>query len=65
MQKPIGLIHFYQFEIFAIKAVEKQRRKICDFFNYNFKNIPCYVTSNVLLETFYFALFDDGLTLKV
>ena len=30
----------------------------------NFKNIPCYVTSEVSLNKFYFALFDDGLTLK-
>ena len=48
-------IHFYQFEIFAIKAAEKQR---------NFKNIPCYVISEVSLKRFYFALFDDGLTFK-
>ena len=61
-------IHFHQFEIhvFAIKAAEKQEnnKKICHIFHHNFKNIPCYVMSEVSLERFYFALFDDGLTLK-
>ena len=49
-------IHFDQFEIFAIKAAEKQRnnKKICHIFHHNFKNIPCYVMSEV---------FDDGLHL--
>ena len=34
------------------------------YFYHNFKNIPCYVTSEVSLKRFYFALSDDGLTLK-
>ena len=55
-------VHFYQFEIFAIKAAEKQNKKLCDNFHHNFKNVPCYVTSEVSLKMFYFALFDDGLT---
>ena len=32
--------------------------------NNNFKHIHCYVMSEVSLKRFYFALFDDGLTLK-
>ena len=40
-------------------------KKICHIFHHNFKNIPCYVMSEVSLKRFYFALFDDGLiTLK-
>ena len=57
-------IHFYQFEIFAIKAAEK-KKKIGHMFHHNFKNIPCYVTSEVSLQMFYIALFDDRLTLKL
>ena len=50
---------------FAIKAAEKQNnKKICHICHHNFKNIPCYVMSEVSLKRFYFALFDDGLTLK-
>ena len=43
---------------------KENNKKICDIFHHNFKNIPCYVTSEVSLKRFYFALFDDGLTLK-
>ena len=59
-------IHFYQFEIFAIIAARNREnnKKICDIFHHNFKNIPCYVTMEISLIRFYFALFDDGLTLK-
>ena len=39
-------------------------KKICHIFH-NFKNIPCHVKSEVSLKRFYFALFDDGLTLKL
>ena len=48
-------INFYQFEIFAIKAGEKQKnnKKICHIFHHNFKNIPCYVMSEVSLKRFY------------
>ena len=54
-------IHFYQFEIFAIKAAENKK----SYFFHNFKNIPCYVMSEVSLKRiFVVALFDDGLTLK-
>ena len=60
-------INFYQFEIFAIKAAEKQRkiiRKCVSYFHHNFKHIPCYVMSEVSLKKFYFALFDDRHILK-
>ena len=66
MQKQTIYIHFYQLEVFAIKAAEKLVKKIirkCDIFH-NFKNIPCYdVTIEESLKKFYFPLFDDGLTL--
>ena len=42
----------------------KNNKKICHIFHHNFKNIPFYVMSGVSLKIFYFALFDDGLTLK-
>ena len=57
--KKMIYIDFYQFEIFAIKAAEK-KKKMCNVFHRNFKNIP-YETSSVSLKRFYFALFDDGL----
>ena len=38
--------------------------KICHIFHHNFKNIPCYVMSEVSLKMFYFTLFNDRLTLK-
>ena len=58
-------IHLYQFEIFAIKVAKNKENntKICHIFHHNFKNIPCYVMSEASLKRFYFALFDDGLTL--
>ena len=43
---------------------KENNKKICHIFHHNFKNIPCYVMSEVSLNRFYFALFDDGLTLK-
>ena len=39
----------------------KENKKICHSFHHSFKNIPCYVMSEVSLKRFYFALFDDGL----
>ena len=39
-------------------------KKICDIFHHSFKYIPCYVMSEKSMKRFYFALFDDGLTLK-
>ena len=46
-----------------LKNIENNKN-ICDIFHHIFKHIPCYVASEVLLKRFYFALFDDGLTLK-
>ena len=43
---------------------KENNKKVCHIFHHNFKNIPCYVMSEVSLKTFYFTLFDDGLTLK-
>ena len=43
---------------------KENNKKICHIFHHNFKNIPCYVMSEVSLKRFYFALFDDGRTLK-
>ena len=58
-------INFYQFEILWIKPLKNKEnnKEICQIFH-NFKNIPCYVMSEVSLERFYFALFDNGLTFK-
>ena len=36
----------------------------CFSYLHIFRNIPCYVTSEVSLKRFYFALFDDGRTFK-
>ena len=41
---------------------KENNKEICDIFH-NFENIPCYVTSEVSLKRFCFALFDEGLTL--
>ena len=51
---------FYQVNIFAINAAEKNNTKIYTIFNHNFKNIHCCVTIevSVSLKRFYFALFD-------
>ena len=38
----------------------ENNKKICDIFHNNFKNIPCYLTSEVSLKRFCFVLFDDG-----
>ena len=43
---------------------KENNKKICHIFHHNFKNIPCYVMSEVSFKRFYFALFDDRLTLK-
>ena len=42
---------------------KENNKKICHIFHHNFKNIPCYVMSEISL-LFLFALFDDGLTSK-
>ena len=47
-----------------LKLLKINNKKICDIFHYNFKNIPYCVMSEISLKRFYFALVDDGLTLK-
>ena len=42
---------------------KENNKKICHIFHHNFKNIHCYVMSEVSLKRFYFALY-DGLSLK-
>ena len=43
---------------------KENTKKICHIFHHNFKNIPCYVMSEVSLKRFNFSIFDDELTLK-
>ena len=43
---------------------KENNKKICHICYHNFKNIHCYVMSEVSLERSYFAIFDDGLTLN-
>ena len=65
MQKPIypfvSILDICDLNLLKNKEINK---KICHIFHHNFRNIPCYVTSEVSLNMFYFALFDDGLTFK-
>ena len=42
--------------VINLRAADKQRKYVIF--------IPCCVTSDVSMKRFYFALFDDGLTLK-
>ena len=58
---------FINLRYLRLKLVKNKEdnKKICHIFHHNFKNIPCYVMSEVSLKRFYFALFDDGLTLKI
>ena len=57
---------FINFRYFWLKMLKNKQnnKKLCHIFHHNFKNIPCYAMSEVSLKRFYFALFDDGLTLK-
>ena len=54
---------FINFRYLRLKLLKNKEnnKKIYNIFHYNFKNIPC-VKSEVSL--IFFALFDDGLTLK-
>ena len=64
MQKLISI--FINLRCLRLKLLKNKEnsKKICHIFQHNFKNISCYVTSEVSLKRFSFALFDDGLTLK-
>ena len=57
---------FINLRYFALKLLKNKEnnKKICHTYHHNFKNIHCYVISEVSLKRFYFVLFDDGLTLK-
>ena len=57
------LIDFRYLRLKLLRNIENSK-KICNIFHHSFKNIPCYVTSEVSLEMFYFALLDGGRTLK-
>ena len=67
MQKPISgtdisiyiNLRYLRLKLLKKKKKKKKKRDIC---HHNFKYIPCYVTSEVSLKIFYFAIFDDGLT---
>ena len=56
---------FFNLRYLRLKLLknEENNKKTCHIFHHN-KDIPCYVMSEVSLKRFYFALFDDGLTLK-
>ena len=64
MEKPIYPFLSMRYLRLKLLKNKENNKKICDIFHHNFKNIPCYVTSEVSLKRFYFDLFDDGLTLK-
>ena len=53
---------FCHFRYLQLKLLNKRENNNCDIFNHNLKNVSCY--NEKLLKRFYFALFDDGLTLK-
>ena len=57
---------FINLRYLRLKLLKKKEnnKKICHIFHHNFKNIPCYIMSELSLKMFYFALSDDGLTLK-
>ena len=63
-------IFFINLRYLRLKLLKNKEnnKKICHIFHHNFKNIHCYVMSEVglSLKRFYFALrlFDDRLTLK-
>ena len=62
-------IHFINLRYVQLKQLKNKQnnKKICDIFHHNFKNIPCYVTSEVSLKGFillYLMMDDFGRTLK-
>ena len=50
---------------FKLRKYTENNKKICNTFDYNFKNIPLYVMRKVSLERYYFVLYDGVLTLKI
>ena len=64
IQKQISIFINLRYLWLKMLKNKENNKKICHIFHHNFKNIPCYVMSEVSLKRVYFALFDDGLTLK-
>ena len=63
----IDISIFINLRYLRLKLVKntENNKKICHIFHHNFKNIPCYVMSEVSLKRFYFAIFDDGLNITL
>ena len=58
-------INMRYLQLKLLKNKENNKKiHVCFICHHNFKNIPCYVMSEVSLKMFYFALYDNGLTLK-
>ena len=49
---------------FKLLKYKENNKKICNTFDYNFKNISLYIMRKVSLEWYYFVLYDGALTLK-
>ena len=66
LNSKIDISIFINLRYLRLKLLKNKEndKKICHIFHHNFKNIPCYVMSEVSLKRLYFALYDDGLTLK-
>ena len=50
---------------YKLLKYKENNKKNCKTFDHNFKNIPLYIMRNVLLEWYYFVLYDGALTLKM
>ena len=61
----IGENNYLQLKVLKNKKIIRKYVTVIFFITVNFNNIPYYVTSEVSLKRFQFALFDDGLTLKL
>ena len=44
---------------------KENKKKICNTFDLDFKNIPLYIIKKVSLERYYFVLYDSALTLII
>ena len=51
--------------IFKLLKYKENKKKICNTFDHNFKNIALYIMRKVSLERYYFVLYDGALTLKI
>ena len=50
---------------FKLVKYKENNKKICNTFDYNFKNINLYIMRKVSLERHCFVLYDSALTLKM